>query len=90
MSKANSYLDDGNTSLVISQFDSKGHRREIMEELKKVLKPYTEDKNLLSGLNEQTNLITDLKINSANLVDIIIDAESKYNIEILPGSASSS
>ena len=82
MSKANSYLDDGNTSLVISQSDSKEHRREVMDELKKVLTPYTEDKNLLSGLNEQTNLITDLKINSANLVDIIIDAESKYNIEI--------
>jgi acyl carrier protein len=55
-----------------------------------VLTPYTENKELLGGINEQTNLITDLKINSANLVDIIIDAESKYNIEILPGSASSS
>ena len=57
-------------------------RQEIIDELKKVLAPYTEDKELLDGINEQTNLITDLKINSANLVDIIIDAESKYNIEI--------
>ena len=79
MSKANSYFDDVNTSLVISKFNSKEYRREIMDELKKVLTPYTEDKNLLSGINEQTNLITDLRINSANLVDIIIDAESKYS-----------
>jgi len=57
-------------------------RQEIIDELKKVLAPYTEDKKLLGSINEQTNLITDLKINSANLVDIIIDAESKYNIEI--------
>jgi acyl carrier protein len=57
-------------------------RQEIIDELKKVLAPYMENKELLDGINEQTNLITDLKINSANLVDIIIDAESKYNIEI--------
>jgi len=57
-------------------------RREILEELKKVLAPYTENKEMLDGINEQTDLINDLKINSANLVDIIIDAEAKYNIEI--------
>ena len=54
----------------------------ILNELKKVLAPYTEDKAMLEGINEQTDLIKDLKINSANLVDIIIDAESQYNIEI--------
>ena len=57
-------------------------RLEILEELKKVLAPYTENKEMLAGINEQTDLINDLKINSANLVDIIIDAEAKYNIEI--------
>ncbi|MEO6631954.1 MAG: acyl carrier protein [Mucilaginibacter sp.] len=57
-------------------------RNAILSELKKVLAPYTEDKAMLEGLNEQTDLIKDLKINSANLVDIIIDAESQYNIEI--------
>ena len=57
-------------------------REEILEELKKVLNPYTTDKEALANINEQTDLIKDLKINSANLVDIIIDAESKYNIEI--------
>ncbi len=62
-------------------------RQEIIDELKKVLTPYMEDKELLGGINEQTDLIKDLKINSANLVDIIIDAESKYNIEIDMDSA---
>jgi acyl carrier protein len=57
-------------------------RKEILNELKKVLVPYTEDKAILEGLTEQTDLIKDLKINSANLVDIIIDAEAQYNIEI--------
>ena len=54
----------------------------ILNELKRVLAPYTEDKEKLNNITEETDLIKDLKINSANLVDIIIDAESQYNIEI--------
>jgi acyl carrier protein len=57
-------------------------REEIISELKNVVAPYTNNKEMLAGLNDQTDLIADLKINSANLVDIIIDAEAKYNIEI--------
>jgi acyl carrier protein len=57
-------------------------RQEILDELKKVIAPYTTNKELLAGITEETDLIKDLKINSANLVDIIIDAEAKYNIEI--------
>jgi len=47
-----------------------------------VLYPYTENKELLQHITDETNLVKDLQINSANLVDIIIDAEAKYNIEI--------
>ena len=57
-------------------------RQTILDELKRVLSPYTADKEALNSMNDQTDLIKDLKINSANLVDIIIDAETKYNIEI--------
>jgi acyl carrier protein len=58
------------------------NRAEILEELKKILSPYTADKDKLALINDDTDLIKDLKINSANLVDIIIDAEEKYNVEI--------
>jgi acyl carrier protein len=57
-------------------------RRAILEELKKVFFPYTENKELLENIDEHTSLVRDLKINSASLVDIIIDAEAKYSIEI--------
>ena len=57
-------------------------RSEILNELKKVISPYTTNKEQLANIDEQTDLIKDLKINSANLVDIIIDAEAKYDIEI--------
>lgn len=62
-------------------------RQVILEELKKVLLPYTLNKEALRNINEQTDFIKDLKINSANLIDIIIDAENKYNIEIDMDSA---
>ncbi len=57
-------------------------RTEILIELKKVFAPYTTNKEMLDSINDETDLIKDLKINSANLVDIIIDAEAKYDIEI--------
>jgi len=57
-------------------------KEDILEELKKILNPYTTEKELLAGINDDTDLIRDLKINSANLVDVIIDAEAKYNVEI--------
>lgn len=62
-------------------------RQEILAELKKVLAPYTMDKDILNSMTDETELIKDLKINSANLIDIIIDAEEKYDIEIDPDSA---
>ena len=62
-------------------------RLAILEELKRVLGPYIKNKELLKDVTEQTNLITDLKVNSANLVDIVIDAEAKYDIEIDADSA---
>ena len=34
------------------------------------------------NINEDTDFITDLNINSANLVDIVLDVEEVFNIEI--------
>jgi len=62
-------------------------KQEILAELKKVVTPYTANKEALNSMTEQTDLVRDLKINSANLVDIIIDAEAKYDIEIYMDSA---
>ncbi|MEP6682668.1 MAG: acyl carrier protein [Parafilimonas sp.] len=62
-------------------------RQEVLEGLKAVLAPYTMDKQVLNSMNDETEFIKDLKINSANLVDIIIDAEERYDIEIDPDSA---
>lgn len=56
--------------------------KEITEKLRTIIEPYVEDKELLNNINPETDLLEDLKINSANLVDIIIDVEMAFDIEI--------
>ena len=57
-------------------------REVIISAIKEVAAPYTQDKEALDQLSETTSFITDLKINSANLVDIVLDLEEKFGIEI--------
>jgi len=57
-------------------------KQEIIEQLKEIIKPYVNDQLALNTLIETTDFINDLKINSANLVDVILDIEEKYNIII--------
>jgi acyl carrier protein len=51
-------------------------------ELKELITPYVEDKENLKILSLESDFIKDLKVNSANLVDIVLDIEEKYAIEI--------
>ena len=57
-------------------------KNQMLEELKVLITPYTEEQHALALLNENTDFITDLKINSANLVDIVLDVEEKFGIVI--------
>ncbi|MBC6111610.1 acyl carrier protein [Pedobacter fastidiosus] len=57
-------------------------KTQIIKELAKIVTPYTEEKSALENIGEDTDFITDLKINSANLVDIVLDIEEKFNIAI--------
>lgn len=54
----------------------------MIDELKKIVKPYVQDEAGFDNLTENTDFINDLKINSANLVDVILDVEDAFDIEI--------
>ncbi len=54
----------------------------ILEKIKAIVTPYVQRKEGLDDFNDQTDFLTDLKINSANLVDVILDVEDEFNIEI--------
>jgi acyl carrier protein len=57
-------------------------REELIHSLKKIVKPYAQDLEAFNNLSEETDFIKDLKINSANLVDVILDIEDEFDIEI--------
>ena len=50
--------------------------------LKGIVKPYIQDQEAFDHLTEETDFINDLKVNSANLVDIVLDVEDEFDIEI--------
>lgn len=55
---------------------------EILEQLKKIIMPYVNNEEAFDSFSEETDFITDLNINSANLVDIILDVEDAFDIQI--------
>lgn len=57
-------------------------RTEIKEKLKEIIKPYVQNEEAFNNLTEDSNLLMDLQINSAHLVDIILDMEETFDIEI--------
>ncbi len=58
------------------------NKEQTIAELKNIVKPYIANQEAFDTLTEDTDFINDLKINSANLVDVILDIEEKYDIII--------
>lgn len=55
---------------------------DILPRLKKIVTPYVQREEGLQNFDESTSFINDLEINSANLVDVVLDVEDEFNIEI--------
>lgn len=61
-------------------------RAENINTLKAIVKPFVKNQEAFENLKEETDFINDLNINSANLVDIVLDVEEAFHIEIDNGS----
>ena len=57
-------------------------KAEIIQRLKAIVKPFVNNKEAFENIDENTDFINDLSINSANLVDIVLDVEEAFGIEI--------
>lgn len=57
-------------------------KQELIAALHDIVKPYVRNPQALENLSEDTGFINDLKINSANLVDVILDIEERFDITI--------
>lgn len=52
------------------------------EKIIEILKKYTFDNKVWDNFTPENNLKDDLKINSARIVDIVLDMEEQFDIEI--------
>lgn len=58
------------------------NNQELLNQLKSIVSNYAQNKEGLENLDSETDFIRDLKINSANLVDVILDVEEEFDIVI--------
>ena len=58
------------------------NNNELITKLKTIIAPYIQDEAAFKTLSEDTDFVKDLKINSANLVDIILDIEDEFDIRL--------
>lgn len=55
---------------------------EIQQRVIKILTPYVKDEAALAKAGPATNILDDLKVNSARLVDVVLAFEDEFDIEI--------
>ena len=56
--------------------------QEVFERVVKILTPYVKDQEALAGVTLETHILDELKVNSARLVDVVLEFEDVFDIEI--------
>ena len=64
-------------------------KNDIFSKVVAILKRYTKNEEALEGVSASTNILEDLRVNSARLVDVILDFEDAFDIEIADEDADS-
>ncbi|MEX1182592.1 MAG: phosphopantetheine-binding protein [Gemmatimonadota bacterium] len=57
-------------------------RDETFQKVVQIIKPFVKNQEALNGASEKTLLLDDLGVNSARLVDIVLEFEDQFGIEI--------
>ncbi len=55
---------------------------QVMEGVVKILTPWVKNDEALQAVSLETNILDDLKVNSARLVDVVLEFEDAFDIEI--------
>lgn len=58
------------------------NQESVKTDLLEIIKPYLPEDVQIGEVSEEKHLINDLKINSAHIVDIVLDIEDKFDIMI--------
>ncbi len=62
-------------------------QQEIFAKVVAILAKYSKAEEALAKVTPATNILEDLRVNSARLVDVILDFEDAFNIEIADDDA---
>lgn len=57
-------------------------RAEIVEQICPILEPWVSDADLIDRISEQTNLVTDLGLDSIGILQVILGIEKEFGISI--------
>lgn len=57
-------------------------REEIFSKVVDIVAPFAKDEEALENVSEETDILQDLRVNSARLVDVILDLEDEFDIEV--------
>ena len=57
-------------------------KTEAFEKIKTIVKPYVKNQAAFDAATDETSFLKDLQINSARLVDIILDMETEFDMTV--------
>jgi acyl carrier protein len=56
--------------------------QEVFDKVVEILKPFAKNEEALGSISLDTSLQKDLEVNSARLVDIVLEIEDTFDIEV--------
>jgi len=55
---------------------------EVFEQVVKILTPFVKNQEALASVAPATHILDDLKVNSSRLVDVVLQLEDRFEIEV--------
>jgi len=62
---------------------------QVMDKVVQILTPFVKNEAALKTVTQDTDILTDLKVNSARLVDVVLAFEDTFGIEVADEDADS-
>lgn len=62
-------------------------QQEVMGKVVEILRPFVKNPTALTGISMDTSILKDLKVNSARLVDIVLEIEDAFGIAVTDEAA---
>lgn len=59
----------------------------VFDDVISILKPFVKNAEALQTVAMETSILKDLKVNSARLVDVVLEIEDKFGIEVKDSEA---